>query len=251
MDRDTTLRGSCSCGRNQYTILVPQNSASEAEVYFDTSSGRRRNQAAPLTAWLRVPLDWYRSSTTSYFPDETHSTIRRTFVPPSAPHSQSNFCGYCGTPISYWSEDPPEEAEYMSVTIGSLSGEDQSALDDLELLPADVDVGAVAPAATTGPPVPSSSSAAQLATASEPSVSVKHRSGIINGIPWFEEMMEGSRLGRVGKRRRGVGMSADKSTRMEWEVSEWHDDGSGPVVEDLDGSPPRAPKRKTPEVSGR
>ncbi|OJD18229.1 hypothetical protein AJ78_01729 [Emergomyces pasteurianus Ep9510] len=263
MDRDRTLRGSCSCGRIQYAIAIPRNSVSQAEVYFDTSSDRRRNQAAPLTAWLRVPLDWYQSSTTSYFPDETHSAIRRTFIPPNAPHSQRNFCGFCGTPMSYWSEDPPEEAEFMSVTIGSLFSEDQGALEDLDLLPSDVDTdveagNTAASPASAGPPAPPSSASAstQLGSRSvEPHMSVTHRFGVINGIPWFEEMMQGSRLGRVGKRRRGVGISADSSTRVEWDVSEWHDDGSGPVVEDLSTpsgyyTTPRAPKRKTPEMGG-
>ncbi|KKZ61114.1 hypothetical protein EMCG_04259 [[Emmonsia] crescens] len=281
MDRDRTLRGSCFCGRIQYAIVIPHSSVTQAEVYFDTSSDRRRNQATPLTAWLRVPLDWYRSSTTSYFPDETHSAIRRTFIPPNAPHSQRHFCGFCGTPMSYWSEDPPEEADFMSVTVGSLFSEDQDALEDLDLLPADVDsdveagsAAAAAAAATPttatatatspgpgpGTPVPVTSTAASASTQLAPRfieshVSVKHRFGVVNGIPWFEEMMQGSRLGRVGKRRRGVGISADRSTRVEWEVSEWHDDGSGPVVEDLSASsdyymPPRAPKRKTPEVGG-
>ncbi|EGE80834.1 hypothetical protein BDDG_03775 [Blastomyces dermatitidis ATCC 18188] len=270
MDRDRTLRGSCSCGRIQYAILIPRNAVTHAEVYFDTSSDRRRNQAAPLTAWLRVPLDWYQSTTTSYFPDETHSAIRRTFIPPNAPHSQRNFCGFCGTPMSYWSENPPEEAEFISVTIGSLFSEDQGALEDLDLLPSDVDTdvevasGRATPTTSTGPPVPSAvtSASTQLGPRFiEPRVSVKHRFGIVNGIPWFEEMMQGSRLGRVGRRRRGVGISADRSTRVEWEVSEWHDDGLGPVVEDLtpgsgSGSasdvytPSRASKRKTPEVDG-
>ncbi|OAX84730.1 hypothetical protein ACJ72_00896 [Emergomyces africanus] len=271
MDSDRTLRGSCSCGRIQYAIVIPRSSVTQAEVYFDTSSDRRRNQAAPLTAWLRVPLDWYQSSTISYFPDETHSAIRRTFIPPNAPHSQRHFCGFCGTPMSYWSEEPPEEAEFLSVTIGSLSSGDQGALEDLDLLPADVDTdvesGSAAATATTtatsagtGSPAPpswASSVSTQPAPRSvEPHMSVvTHRFGVINGIPWFEEMIQGSRLGRVGKRRRGVGISADSSTRVEWEMSEWHDDGSGPVVEDLSAgsdhyAPPRAPKRKTPEVGG-
>ncbi|ODH26949.1 hypothetical protein ACO22_04347 [Paracoccidioides brasiliensis] len=268
MDRDRTLRGSCSCGRNQYVINIPQNSAAQAEVYFDTSRDHRRNQAAPLTAWLRVPLDWYHSYTTSYFPDETHSAIRRTFIPPNAPHSQRNFCGFCGTSMSYWSEDPPEEAEFMSVTIGSLFSTDQAALEDLDLLPvhADVDVDTdITTAAAAAQPVPSSSSpptTTQLTPRSkEPQMSVKHRFGIVNGIPWFEEMIEGSRLGRVEKTRRGVGIGTDISMRVEWEVSEWHDDDSGPIVEDLSAvsgsgfgadiySGPRPPKRKTPEVGG-
>ena len=47
------------------------------------------------------------------------------------------------------------------------------------------------------------------------------RQGSFQGIPWFEEMIEGSRLGRTGTSRRGVGASADGSTQVQWEVSEW------------------------------
>jgi hypothetical protein len=39
-------------------------------------------------------------------------------------------------------------------------------------------------------------------------------------------MIEGSRLGRTGRTRRGAGMSADGSTTVEWEITEWVDDGS-------------------------
>lgn len=47
------------------------------------------------------------------------------------------------------------------------------------------------------------------------------------GIPWFQEMVEGSELGRI-KRRRGGETSADGSTRIEWEVVEiGRDDGEG------------------------
>ncbi|KKA18819.1 Uncharacterized protein T310_7228, partial [Rasamsonia emersonii CBS 393.64] len=132
------LRGGCSCGRNQYMIVIPDDdSVGRAEVIFDSSRDHRRFQGAPLTAWLRVPLTWYRSQTYSYYPDETHAAIRRTFTPVHAPHSQRNFCGFCGTPLTYWTESPPEEADYMSVTLGSLFSDDLRMLEDLELLPRD------------------------------------------------------------------------------------------------------------------
>lgn len=38
-------------------------------------------------------------------------------------------------------------------------------------------------------------------------------------MPWFEEMVEGSELGRV-KRRRGGETSSDGKTTVEWEVVE-------------------------------
>jgi hypothetical protein len=51
-----------------------------------------------------------------------------------------------------------------------------------------------------------------------------YRRGTTLGIPWFEEMIEGSRLGRIMKTRCGVGVSDDSSTTIEWEVTEWMDE---------------------------
>lgn len=41
----------------------------------------------------------------------------------------------------------------------------------------------------------------------------------VRGNPWMEEMIEGSELGRI-KRRKGGHTSADGSTKYEWEVVE-------------------------------
>lgn len=147
-------------------------------------------------------------------------SIRRTFTPLHAPYSKRNFCGYCGTPLTYWTEKPPEEAEYMSVTIGSLLGEDQSVLEDLGLLPNDVDIESAIRPVVTSPTPPAS----VTLDSDDPRLSVSCRSGTVAGIPWFEEMIEGSWLGRVGKSRRGVGVSQDGSTKIEWDVSEWRSD---------------------------
>ena len=80
--------------------------------------------ATPLAAFLRVPLSWYHSSTQSFFDDESHAMIRRVYTHPSQQHAKRHFCGFCGTPLSYWSERPAGEAEYMNVTLGSLLSED-------------------------------------------------------------------------------------------------------------------------------
>lgn len=234
------LRGSCSCGRNRYLIRIPEDVTDHARIYFDSSSDNRRHHGTPLTAWLRVPLDWFESHTRSYFPDETHSAIRRTFTPHHAPHTRRNFCGFCGTPLTYWTEAPRDEAEFMSVSIGSLYGRDQRLLEDLDLLPgsseeeeseeeSEVDEEVPTnrdpvPVSTTTAAAPSSSSVVVPTLASEPLRS--YRSGMMSGIPWFEEMIEGSRLGRLMKARRGMGVSGDDSTKFAWEASEWHDDGT-------------------------
>ena len=43
------------------------------------------------------------------------------------------------------------------------------------------------------------------------------------GNPWFEEIIEGSELGRI-KRKRGGHTSADGKSKFEWEVVEMNDD---------------------------
>lgn len=171
-----------------------------------------RTQAVPLTAFLRVPLTWYQSHTVSFYPDERHADIRRTFSPLEAPHVKRNFCGFCGTHLSYWTEEPPDESEYMNVTIGSLRGEDLRALDELDLLPEDMSKDAIA-----------TSLSAEGSALERNQLSPLTLSG--GDVPWFEEMIEGSRLGRTEKTRRGVVISGDGRTRVEWEVSEFDDEG--------------------------
>ncbi|EZF34234.1 hypothetical protein H101_02223 [Trichophyton interdigitale H6] len=246
-----TLRGGCSCGRNKCFINIPLDASDQAEVYFDSSSVNRRTQAAPLTAWLRVPLEWYQSSTVSFFPDETHSAIRRTFIPPDDPHCRRVFCGFCGTPLTYWTESPPEEADYMSITVGSLFGQDQSALEDLGLLPEDVDAGTQLTPVTSSRSVTPAASSSRQVTSAEPQVFVTRQRGTLGGIPWFEEMIEGSRLGRVGKHRRGVG--GNDTMHVEWEVTEWHDTvpsistETSETASETTGSPRISAKRKSPQ----
>ncbi|KAF3481204.1 uncharacterized protein GIQ15_03963 [Arthroderma uncinatum] len=243
------LRGGCSCGRNECFITIPLAASDQAEVYFDSSSLNRRTQAAPLTAWLRVPLEWYQSSTVSYFPDETHAAIRRTFVPPEDPHCRRVFCGFCGTPLTHWTESPPEEADYMSITVGSLFSQDQSALEDLGLLPEDADTGAPVISTSTSTSVTPAPSSSRQVASTEPQMFVTRQRGTLGGIPWFEEMIEGSRLGRVGKHRRGVG--GNESMHVEWEVTEWHDTTPSIGAEThgaATASPRISTKRKSPQV---
>jgi hypothetical protein len=71
------LQGSCTCGRNNYAIILPSEATArqEFEIFFDDSTEH---------AYLRVPISRYRSFTTAFYPDETHSSIRRTFTPQHA-----------------------------------------------------------------------------------------------------------------------------------------------------------------------
>lgn len=43
---------------------------------------------------------------------------------------------------------------------------------------------------------------------------------VIRGVSWFEEMIEGSELGRI-ERQRGGQSSADGKSKVEWEVVEF------------------------------
>lgn len=175
-----------------------------------------RSQATPLTAWLRIPIHWYQSYTQSYYPDETHTSIRRTFTPHHEPYSKRNFCGFCGTHLSYWSEQPPSESDYLHVTVGSLLGEDIRVLEELDLLPPDTNTEALNEANTGSRPNEPNSA---LSTTRN-NVTTTERRGTTGDLSWFEEMISGSALGRTTRTRRGMGLSSDGSTAVEWEVTE-------------------------------
>lgn len=52
----------------------------------------------------------------------------------------------------------------------------------------------------------------------------------VRGTPWFEEMIQGSDLGRI-KRRSGGETNLDGSTRVEWEITEFESgEGDGAVA---------------------
>ncbi|KAJ5901654.1 hypothetical protein N7495_002182 [Penicillium taxi] len=230
-----SLHGSCACGRNHYSIQIPSDVADHAVVYFDSSQDNRQIHGAPLTAWLRVPLGWYQSYTESFFPDETHTSIRRTFTPRHAPETQRIFCGYCGTHLTCWTENPREESEFMSIAIGSLLGEDLHALEELNLLPGDLEETPQVDVKTSAVIAPSNSSASTVIVPSfdnQNPLSRSFRYGKSHGIPWFEEMVEGSRLGRHMRAKRGKGLSDDNTTTIEWEISEWQSDDIGEIAQD-------------------
>jgi hypothetical protein len=173
----------------------------------------------PLPTYLRIPLTWYSSTTHSYFPDESARAIRRVYTSPSDPSSLRQFCGFCGTPLTYWSESPREESDFISLTLGSLLEDDLRDLEDLGLLPNgthELEGGG------------------ETAEADE-------------GVPWFESMVSGSRLGKM---RRSLGARRSGRWSVEWEVVEWGgDDASGSASHDTgreieDQRPASAGKRK-------
>ncbi|CAJ2506079.1 Uu.00g002090.m01.CDS01 [Anthostomella pinea] len=203
MSLQRALRGSCHCGRNQYIIEVPNGASDVAQILFDSNAGHRVSSATPLSAFLRVPLSWYRSQTFPFFSDESRSNIRRVYSHPDEQHTRRNFCGFCGTPLSYWSEEPRGEAEYIQLTLGSLLTEDLHDLEELGLIPDDSEQDEMDIV-----PAPVHNQGRQLIGRDS------------NSIPWFESMLAGSRLGNM-QTTRGVRQSHDGRVRVEFEITEW------------------------------
>jgi hypothetical protein len=129
--------------------------------------------------------------------------------------------------LTSWHERTRDDAEHICVTVGSLLGQDQDLLGKLGFLPSgdssDEDAGSVG-----GP------SKLRSVVYSEPQA---------RGAPWFEELVENTRLGRI-KQQRGGHSSHDGRVRVEWEVVEWEE---GDDADDEGGSPS---KRKYREVEG-
>lgn len=172
---------------------------------------------------LRVPITRIQSTTHAFYDDETHSAIRRVFTPQHSPHTKRHFCGFCGTQLSHWSEQPPEEAEFIFVNLGSLKNESMEKLEEAGIL-------SQASAEQEGHHATTEKNRHEAVS------TFRDQGREVRGNPWFEEVIEGSELGRL-KRRRGGGSTADGKTMVEWEVVEFEgDEGDGAVT--------GAPKRK-------
>ncbi|KAK8208543.1 hypothetical protein IWZ01DRAFT_345534 [Phyllosticta capitalensis] len=215
------LHGACACGRNEY-VVRPTSSAQMASILFDnTRRARAHHAASPFAAFLRVPLDWLTSTTTPFFPDEQPNHIRRTFheqpsdptVPPRTT-IRRQFCGFCGTPLSAWNEHTREDADFISLTLGSLRDSDVRKLEDMGLFEGSKDAESQERAQED---IGASAADQQSADKFGPLQVTPGR-----GAPWFETMIEDSRLGKIRKTR-GVYSSTDGSVREEWEVVEWGD----------------------------
>jgi hypothetical protein len=124
--------------------------------------------------------------------------------------AKRHFCGFCGTSLSYWSESPPSEAEYISLTLGSLSGSDLRDLDELGLLPKEALEELEELEQRDAGEVPSTKTVIGEEAQQEEGHQV---------VPWFESMLQGSSLGKV-RRSRGTRQTRDGSVRMEWEIVE-------------------------------
>lgn len=168
-----------------------------------------------------MPLHWYTSATFAQFPDETRPSIHRSFVSPFAAHARRNFCGYCGTQLSSWNERTRDEAEHICLTVGSLLDEDQALLAELGLLPGNE----------------SSEDEERREHRAEPVLATATRSA---GAPWFEDLVQHSRLGRFKRQRGG---HTNSGVHVEWEVMEWTE---GDDADDEALAPPS--KRKIGDV---
>ncbi|KAG5923327.1 hypothetical protein E4U53_003571 [Claviceps sorghi] len=223
------LRGGCLCGRNRYIIALPEDGIQHAQVLFSTERSHQEPLATPLAAYIRVPLSWLHSTTFAFFDDETHAMIRRVYTHPSQGHAKRNFCGFCGTPLSYWSEEPRSEADYIQLTLGSLLQEDLQDLEDLGLIPEDSE-GEVGEG--------------QTETEKEGSPGghgITLRQSF--GVPWFDGMVEGTRLGRL-RRTHGIKHSGNGSVKVEWEIIEQSDAPEGGQDADMEAASGLPEKRK-------
>lgn len=182
------------------------------------------HSASPLSIFLRVPLEWYTTATFAQFQDETRTSIQKSFSSPFSSNSRRTFCGYCGTQLSSWNERTREEADHISLTVGSLLDEDQALLAELGFLPTSEssDEDSIVPARTSA------------------SRSIARPEAQSRGAPWFEEIVQNTRLGRFKQQRGG---HSGSGVHVEWEVVEWTEG------EDADDESQATPgKRKIADV---
>ncbi|KAG9247853.1 hypothetical protein BJ878DRAFT_414095 [Calycina marina] len=216
------LRGSCSCGRNTYTIHIPSSTTlmDHANVFFSSHATHRRSYGTPLSSFLRIPLAWYQSSTHTLSPSplETASDIRRLYHTDSDDGQPTSavryFCGFCGTPLGYWT-DHQERGEWIDITLGSLGSSDLRGLEERGLVGDNLGVG-------------ERKAVAERSEHLDGEVQQTAEEGDEHmGISWFDDLTEGSKLERTrrtGERREGPGW------RVEWEIVEWIEDEDEPTT---------------------
>jgi hypothetical protein len=140
--------------------------------------------------------------------------IHRLFEHPAEQYSKRYFCGFCGSSLSYWCEQPRSEAEFIRLPLRTLCAEDLSDLRELGLMPdSDDEVEKAGAGARTD---------SAVRQGNEEVVVYRGRETL--GVPpWFDSLVEGSMLGRL-RAAKGSKQSRDGSVRVEWEVVEWTED---------------------------
>ncbi|KAK3375433.1 hypothetical protein B0H63DRAFT_496597 [Podospora didyma] len=238
MSFERPLRGSCNCGRNRYIIQFPKDAAHAAQVLFNSNPSHRISQASPLASFLRVPLQWVHSTTLPFFPDETSSMIHKAYISPYEQHTMRHFCGFCGTPLSYWSEEPRSEADFIQLTLGSLLPQDLADLGELGFLPGLDDTGDEIVTDSNTPhghlanrtsrivPTPKDQDIAMREAQSDNNiVTTTSFTGreTVGALPWLDTLTAGSRLGTL-RTVKGYGGNHNGTVRVEWEIVEWSAD---------------------------
>ncbi|KAI9815834.1 MAG: hypothetical protein M1832_005248 [Thelocarpon impressellum] len=210
------LHGACSCGRNRYSIYPSPpgtKASSEARLLFSHAGGHEHHEKE-IGPYLRVPLPWYHSTTFSFFPDESHASIRRAYNPHGAPEVLKHFCGFCGSPLTYWSEQPAREKDFVMVALGSLQGLE----DGLE--------------------------AWGLFESAEGDEPKKGEEGEASEeVEFVEKLVKGRRVSQHNVTR----LNRDGSVTVEWEVVEWDDE---PAMETGAGAGNENGKRKRGDLDG-
>ncbi|KAK0646396.1 hypothetical protein B0T16DRAFT_458318 [Cercophora newfieldiana] len=215
---DRPLRGRCLCGRNRYIITFPKTSTQLPQVLFNHNAHQRFSHGgSPLSAYLRVPLQYYFSSTFPLCPDETSSMIHKMYP---SDHEQRRFCGFCGTPLSYWSEEPRSEADYIQLALGSLFPEDLADLEDLGLLPETDDEEVEVEAKPKDQDTKMLGGDGEEQDNRQPT---QHERQTVGGLPWLDSLTEGSRLGTL-RSAKGSHTNPSGTVKVEWEIVEWTED---------------------------
>lgn len=101
------ITGGCLCGSVRY-----QSSGVSTHPTLCHCSTCRRASGAHLLGWVTFSKQEFRF--TAIPPTEFHSSTKVT----------RTFCSRCGTPLTYWHENSPNE---IDVTIGSLDAPDKVA----------------------------------------------------------------------------------------------------------------------------
>lgn len=96
----STKRGHCLCGEVSYEYSGPE--LWRAHCHCESC---RRNTSSPFTTYFGVPRDAYRF--TGAAPKVYHSSkgVRRLF------------CGTCGTPMAYESDEYPDEIHFYAASL--------------------------------------------------------------------------------------------------------------------------------------